>query len=336
MKAANRLVVYNAQRSNSKHLAHSAQRCNRRDNRPIRLALFETDADEVKGIAQEISGLCFSARDQTLVLGRTRALVEHMRRALETEGVDSTVLGRRDDFASPEMRWLAACLQQTVRPLNRRNMSVLMGAFKIFATLPLELDEIVSRAESTGAAYLNVWTAAVERIGLQSPVSDAVAGISDLASGGARPEEKILQLLDLFVANSPNEDLKDDRSAWQRLTREIRAAVGTVPLERFAQELDLRSKEPVPEPGAVSLSTIQRAKGLEFSTVYLIGLAEEILPSWHSIRKGNGSAALEEERRSCFVAITRTKESLTLSRARRYRGRPKKPSRFLREMGLAR
>ena len=96
----------------------------------------------------------------------------------------------------------------------------------------------------------------------------------------------------------------------------------------------MRSKEPVPVPGTVSLATIHGAKGLEFDTVYLIGMAEEILPSWHSLRKQNGSAALEEERRGCFVAITRTKRRLILSRARQYKGWPKQPSRFLEEMGF--
>jgi DNA helicase II / ATP-dependent DNA helicase PcrA len=43
---------------------------------------------------------------------------------------------------------------------------------------------------------------------------------------------------------------------------------------------------------------------------------------------------MEEERRNCFVAITRTKECLVLSRAEKYRNWPKAPSRFLVEMGL--
>jgi DNA helicase-2/ATP-dependent DNA helicase PcrA len=46
------------------------------------------------------------------------------------------------------------------------------------------------------------------------------------------------------------------------------------------------------------------------------------------------SAEMEEERRNCFVAITRTKECLVLSRAKTYRGWPKEPSRFLIEMEL--
>jgi DNA helicase-2/ATP-dependent DNA helicase PcrA len=59
------------------------------------------------------------------------------------------------------------------------------------------------------------------------------------------------------------------------------------------------------------------------------------MPSYHSRQKGDQSPEMEEERRNCFVAITRAKECLILSRAARYRGWRKAPSRFLVEMGLA-
>jgi DNA helicase-2/ATP-dependent DNA helicase PcrA len=65
--------------------------------------------------------------------------------------------------------------------------------------------------------------------------------------------------------------------------------------------------------------TIHGAKGREFDFVYVIGLAEDIMPSFQSKKKGDESPEMEEERRNCFVAITRTKECLVLSRARSYR-----------------
>jgi DNA helicase-2/ATP-dependent DNA helicase PcrA len=80
--------------------------------------------------------------------------------------------------------------------------------------------------------------------------------------------------------------------------------------------------------------TIHGAKGKEFKHVYLIGLVEDELPSFQSKQKGDSSPEMEEERRNCFVAITRAIETLTLSYAQRYRGWPKEPSRFLFEMGL--
>ena len=73
---------------------------------------------------------------------------------------------------------------------------------------------------------------------------------------------------------------------------------------------------------------------MEFRHVYLIGLGEDQLPSFQSIKKGSASREMQEERRNCFVAITRAQVSLTLTHAGEYFGWPKKPSRFLSEMGL--
>lgn len=72
---------------------------------------------------------------------------------------------------------------------------------------------------------------------------------------------------------------------------------------------------------------------MEFDHVYVIGLAEGVLPSWQSAKEGDQSPSPREERRNCFVAISRTQTSLTLTYALRYNG-SKDPSRFLAEMGL--
>ena len=345
VEAANRLVVYNARRAAAKRPAKPARRSRSLDNQPIRCRVFETDRDEAAGVAAEIAGMDIAGRDRTLVLARTRALLESMCAALQAERVNATILNRRDDFASPEMRWLVACLNQINRPLDRRNLATLAEAFASFAPgsaasstgglAPLDYDDLLSRSAAEGVTYLSVWSSAAQAAGLPPPVAEIVDLIAGLAVGELKPASAIDQILGHFESDEPDEDLRDDLSAWRRLSGEIRAAVGPTSLDRFLQELELRSKEPIPAPGAVSLATIHGAKGLEFDTVYLIGLAEEILPSWHSVTHENGSAVLEEERRGCFVAITRTKEHLILSRAQQYRGWPKQPSRFLAEMGFA-
>jgi DNA helicase-2/ATP-dependent DNA helicase PcrA len=129
----------------------------------------------------------------------------------------------------------------------------------------------------------------------------------------------------------------DEISVWKELNQSIISSFGeegSMTLETFLQELDMRSKEQAPLPNSVSLMTIHAAKGKEFKHVYLIGMAEDELPSFQSKKKGDQSPEMEEERRNCFVAITRTIETLTLSYAKKYREWPKKPSRFLREMEL--
>jgi len=128
---------------------------------------------------------------------------------------------------------------------------------------------------------------------------------------------------------------EEERSVWEDLMREITQSLGDeITLEAFLQELQMHSKEPAPKPNTVVLMSIHAAKSKEFEHVYLIGLVEDELPSFQSIRKGDNSLEMEEERRNCFVAITRTIKTLTLSYAERYRGWPKEPSRFLFEMGL--
>ena len=334
VEAANRLVVYNARRDESKRPGQAAQRVLPLDNQQIRCRVFETDADEVAGIASEIACLDVAARGQTLVLCRTRALLESMGEAFHAERVPATILMRRDDFTSPKMRWLVACLKQINRPLDRRNMATLAETFSSFAPAPLDFDELLFRSTVEDVTYLSVWTDAARQAGLPSHAAEIVYLVAGLARGDLNLASATERILSHFESDESDEDLKDDLSAWRRLSGEIRSAIGPASLDQFLQELELRSKEPVPAPGAVSVATIHGAKGLEFDTVYLIGLAEEVLPSWYSVKQGNGSAALEEERRNCFVAITRTKKRLILSRARRYKGWPKRPSRFLAEMSL--
>jgi len=74
----------------------------------------------------------------------------------------------------------------------------------------------------------------------------------------------------------------------------------------------------------VSLMTVHKAKGLEFAVVFVIGLVEGLMPSG----KGN----LEEERRICFVAISRAMKLLFVSYPLNYLGQPAKKSQFLDEM----
>ncbi|MGB2888902.1 MAG: UvrD-helicase domain-containing protein [Candidatus Acidiferrales bacterium] len=85
----------------------------------------------------------------------------------------------------------------------------------------------------------------------------------------------------------------------------------------------------------VSLMTLHSAKGLEFDAVFLVGLEEGLLPHSRSAKRDDD---IEEERRLCYVGMTRARHSLTLSRAqyRRTYGeerlRASTPSRFLREI----
>ena len=92
-----------------------------------------------------------------------------------------------------------------------------------------------------------------------------------------------------------------------------------VPLGAGELEIRLESDE-----HAVKIITQHKSKGLEFPVVFLVGLVENILPS----KKGN----LEEERRICFVGMSRAMKLLYLSHSLTYLGQPAKRSIFLDEI----
>jgi len=108
-----------------------------------------------------------------------------------------------------------------------------------------------------------------------------------------------------------------------------------VSLETFLDKVSLVSDIDLYEDkgNRVSLMTLHCAKGLEFPVVFIVGMEEGLLPHY---RRGEEIEDLEEERRLCYVGITRAKEKLFLSRAERRStfgvGRANLPSRFLEEL----
>jgi DNA helicase-2/ATP-dependent DNA helicase PcrA len=115
------------------------------------------------------------------------------------------------------------------------------------------------------------------------------------------------------------------------------------PLARFLEQIALlgEADQPTPE-GRVSLMTLHAAKGLEFTAVILSGLEEGTFPRapWGDVSPREEADAYDEERRLCYVGITRAKRRLTLSLARRRMGygeggpswRAMEPSRFLTDL----
>jgi DNA helicase-2/ATP-dependent DNA helicase PcrA len=89
---------------------------------------------------------------------------------------------------------------------------------------------------------------------------------------------------------------------------------------------------------AIALMTLHSAKGLEFPHVYLVGMEEGLLPHQKSVdaEKQGDAKAIDEERRLCYVGVTRAKDRLTmtlaLARMRWGKPRPTEPSRFLFEL----
>ncbi|MGP2494454.1 ATP-dependent helicase [Mesorhizobium sp. PUT5] len=336
--AANRLVVHNRQRTAAKRPLEAGKMILRYPNEQhIRVLRYSTDEGEAASIADGISKIDRGRWGDVAVLARTRSLLENLQAALTQKQVTAVIFQRRDDFRSPQFLWLSAVLRQALRPLDRRALEILTGSFNRWFSTDTRVDLIITASELTERSFLDEWAIAVKAA---LPDSLDATELADLASKFGKEPMRFRPFIETVLAKMPahddtSSDIAEDRAAWADLTRNIGKTIGRdAPLEQFLQELAIRSKEAPVGRNTVTLMTIHGAKGKEFDHVYVVGLAEDILPSFQSLKAGENSPEMEEERRNCFVAITRAREWLCLSYAGSYRGWSKRPSRFLNEMGL--
>jgi ATP-dependent DNA helicase UvrD/PcrA len=337
VRVANNLVAHNAERTPGKLPLVPT----RPDRGPaISQRAFATDDEEASGIAKEIASAAPETWGDTAVLGRTRAILQPILTALRAESVKASIVIRRDRFISPQFVWLQTCLDQSLRPTNKQTFTAMVDAANRIAGIELEAALLAAEAEAAGSGLLEWWARAATASGDLTALrlAEMAQRIVDSRAAWRTVVSEALAWLPetAGTANGVVTDAADDKAAWETAARSIRAEEGgDVNLAELLQGLALRSKEPPTDPGAVSLLTIHAAKGLEFDHVWVVGMAETVLPSWQSLRPNARPAELEEERRNCFVAITRTRQTLVLSRASQYGGWTKKPSRFLAEMGLS-
>lgn len=132
-----------------------------------------------------------------------------------------------------------------------------------------------------------------------------------------------------------NELRLDNLEEFKSITKTFEDRTGSESLADFLEEISLIAdiSEHKDEENVVTLMTIHSAKGLEFKVVFLIGMEDGIFPHQNSFLEEEG---LEEERRLCYVGITRAKERLYISNAKRRMLYGKDvvnpPSRFIKEI----
>ena len=99
-------------------------------------------------------------------------------------------------------------------------------------------------------------------------------------------------------------------------------------ISQYRQELERKAKSDKYNPDAISLLTMHSAKGLEFHSVFIIEVNEDVCP----YRKAEIVEDMEEERRMFYVAMTRAKKKLVISYVKERNGKPMFPSRFVNEL----
>ena len=329
--AANRLDAQNSLTIKGKGPAVAGGAAMLQDQ--IVLKRFDSEDLEREGIAKHISQAGEVTWGHTAVLARSRRLVESMADELGYQGVVYQVIKHRLEYVSPEMQWLVAYLELIARPMDVRIFRRLVDTYNAFSGTTLDSELLLSMAESDGCSYGDAWLRTAESERSETVLLDQVRAIE--RANDPRSWDGIIELFKQRVPkDSQWSDLAEDLASWSTAMPRFDLQRTAQSVSRFLQELQSHPLEPQPKPHSVTVATIHGAIGREFRHVYLIGLADEVLPTSQSLQCGSHSSQVAEERRNCFVAMTRAEEHLTLSWAGEYSGYLKQPSRFLREMGL--
>ncbi|MBC8522345.1 ATP-binding domain-containing protein, partial [PVC group bacterium] len=233
-------------------------------------------------------------------------------------GIGKTTAVRLEQLASMNGMSLlsASSLATKDQGFTARASKALQGFHTLLSRWRIDSDSTQSLTAAASLADL------VERVVRESGLEASLT-----KSGSEEDFERLQNLEELVSAASEFEAniAEDDTSPLQQLFS-------------FLEHVALVSDSDAIDPriGAVTLMTLHAAKGLEFDFIAIAGLEEGILPHARSLFEID---QMEEERRLCFVGITRARKHLLLSSTmrRRHRGVSERtnPSRFLREMSGA-
>jgi DNA helicase-2/ATP-dependent DNA helicase PcrA len=334
----------------------------------LKLVAAPSEEEEAKFVADEIVRVSYEEKipgREIAVLYRTNAQARPLEEALRLAGVRYRVVGGTSLFDRKEVRDLIAYLRAALNPRDEIALLRIVNVpargigdqtvaraqelararkcsvWEIFAAAPPELAHAAERI----AAFVRLLGSYGTRLG-RPGFSEAArglveeVGLFDEARRGAqslpaqgRKVEAVESLLRQLIEYEKREEQRAAEAALEGGDDEPFAKGLTGYLARLA----LDSKEPTGDAGdAVTLITLHGAKGLEWRCVFLCGMEEGLIP--HSGRgfddaPTEGALNLEEERRLCYVGLTRARERLILTRAaeRTRRGKPipRTPSRFL-------
>lgn len=339
---ANSLIAHNCDRATGKKPLLSMKP--QSGLNPVDLLEFEDENDEARWVAEQISGrLAAGARARdVVVLARNTKLLERVHRALTALAVPSHVQQRKSQFESAPLRFIVAALKLAAVRSDEELASMVTKAMSDCIEDDINADDLASFAAQFNGDQLEALGAlAASHPTLPADLRDAVVAL--VRGKFSVFVQTTLAYFDRIEAQGADgrdgeqfAEYSTERQVWRNIIYEIGrdSDAYEMSLGQFLQELALANKTPEAPPTAVRCLTIHGSKGMEFHHVFLVGMAEDQLPSFQSKKAGDDSREMQEERRNCFVAITRTIESLTLSYAQRYNGWRKEPSRFLFEMGL--
>jgi DNA helicase II / ATP-dependent DNA helicase PcrA len=347
LQMANALIEHNTERIDK------ILKPTRGEGEAIRLHRCDDEIDEAEFVRQQIEVL--EAKNPELdfgkfaILYRTNAQSRALEESLVRAGVPYRVIGGLRFYDRKEIKDVVAYLRAVANPadsvsllrvINTPKRGVGKSTIDTLSRSAVELgvplweilkDEttvrtLAGRSAKGVLAFASVIQNAqdqretVSASALVQEILETSGYVADLkAQGTDESEDRFKNVQELYNAVLQFEEDSD----------EDKSLTGFLASAALSSDLDSTREE----DQKVSLMTLHASKGLEFPVVFLVGLEQGLFPSYRSL---DDPAAIEEERRLCYVGITRAQERLfiTHARARRLYGNrePATPSLFLGEL----
>ena len=320
------------------------------DGEPLRVLGARDEHDEARTVLAEIERAQSqgTSLDQIAVFYRTNAQSRSIEDQLVRSRVAYTVVGGPRFYERAEIRDALAYLRAAANPADEIAVGRLLGVPKR-GLGPGSLIKLAQYAAEHGYAIGDSLGAADQIPGLTTAQRSALARTATLLGELADAEAAGLPLSGLVAMAVDRSGLRaalmaegtleaqgrvENLDELENVAAEYDSAAGEPTLTGFLEEVALQSDADLVDQshGQVTLMTVHNAKGLEFDVVLMTGMEEGIFP--HA--RADEPESLEEERRLCYVGMTRARRRLLLSHAETraiHGGREYRlPSRFLTEI----
>ena len=348
LAAANEVIANNLERKSK------ALWTDQEEGEPIHFQVFDSDREEAEAIVLDI---CNAIKNDAIqysdfaVLYRTNAQSRILEERLVNLGVPYKIVGGVNFYQRKEIKDLLCYL----KTIDNGNDDI---AVKRIINVPkrgiglTSIDKVQVHAIGKGISFYQALKEAeyIPTLGRGAgKISPFVSMIEILKSKLEEPSYSLLDLFDeILEATGYVDELREDGTIEsqtrieniEELRNKIASYLDTTDepsLSNFLEEVSLVADidNVTDDTNVVILMTIHSAKGLEFPYVYMCGMEDGIFPSYMTITSDDASE-IEEERRLCYVGITRAKKKLSLSAAkmRMQNGEMKfnKTSRFIKEI----
>lgn len=365
VSAANDVISHNRRQ------LHKTIWTEKEERQKIKLLKCITDDEESRRVADfilEQKHRYHLPNSEIAILYRTNAQSRKFEEHLRRLNLPYRVFGGMSFYQRKEVKDLIAYLRLAVNPRDEEalrrvinlptrgisdatvdKLSALAGGHNItmWEAMMLPELEVTARARQALALFRQMvedWNRRANSDAAYKLAGEILrkSGLHDMLKSDTSPEgigrlenvNAVLDAISEFVDMQAGDGVSELEEALVETTP---AASGAATLAAYLQTITLLTDADEKTEGSdyITLMSVHAAKGLEFRSVFVTGLEEQLFPSFMAMEDPNG---LDEERRLFYVAITRAKEFLTISFAQnRYRFgqiRANEPSRFLEEINL--